>query len=79
MAAPLLSINRRTAPPNRLLASLPRRESGRLLTASDPVDLQFGVVLFEPEERIRDVYFPTDSFVSLLIPVDGKNHLEVGM
>lgn len=70
---------RRIAPPNRLLASLPRRECSRLLAACDPVELEFGVVLFEPDERIRDVYFPTDSFVSLLIPVDGKNPLEVAM
>lgn len=71
--------HQRTAPPNRLLASLPRREYGRLLAACDPVELEFGAVLFETEERIRDVYFPTGSFVSLLIPVDRKNHLEVGM
>ena len=79
MAASSISAGRRPAPPNRLLASLPRRECGRLLAACDPVELEVGVVLFEPEARIRDVYFPTDSFVSLLIPVDGKNHLEVGM
>jgi CRP-like cAMP-binding protein len=79
MSASLMSSNRRTAPPNRLLASLPRRESTRLLAACDAVELQFGAVLFEPDARIRDVYFPTGSFVSLLIPVDGKTHLEVGM
>ncbi len=79
MAASSISAGRRAAPPNRLLASLPRRECGRLLAACDPVDLEAGAVLFEPEARIRDVYFPTDSFVSLSIPVDGKNHLEVGM
>lgn len=70
---------RRTASPNRLLASLPRRECSRLLAACEPVELEFGDVLFEADARIRDVYFPTDSFVSLLIPVEGKNHLEVAM
>ncbi|MGB3427343.1 MAG: hypothetical protein WBA53_04135, partial [Burkholderiaceae bacterium] len=79
MAASSISAGRRAVPPNRLLASLPRRERGRLLAACDPVDLEVGAVLFEPEARIRNVYFPTDSFVCLLIPVDGKNHLEVGM
>ncbi|HET9023987.1 MAG TPA: Crp/Fnr family transcriptional regulator [Burkholderiaceae bacterium] len=79
MSPRLTSTERRTASPNRLLASLPRRDSGRLLAACDPVELEFGAILFEPDSRIRDVYFPTDSFVSLLIPVDGKNHLEVGM
>lgn len=79
MTATSMSTARRTAPPNRLLASLPRGECRRLLAACDPVELEVGAVLFEPESRIRDVYFPTGSFVSLLIPVDGKNHLEVGM
>jgi CRP-like cAMP-binding protein len=68
-----------TVPPNRLLAALPRRECVRLLAACDAVDLESGMVLFEANERLREVYFPTDSFVSLLIPVDGKNHLEVAM
>lgn len=79
MIAPQVFTKRRTVPPNRLLASLPRRECGRLLAACESVELEFGTVLFEPEERIRDVYFPTDSFVSLLVPVDGKTHLEVCM
>jgi CRP-like cAMP-binding protein len=79
MSARETSTKRRIAPPNRLLASLPRRECGRLLAACDSVELEYGAVLFEPEERIRDVYFPSDSFISLLIPVDGKNPLEVAM
>ena len=79
MTASLMATERRTPTPNRLLASLPRRECGRLLAACDSVELEFGAVLFEPDARIRDVYFPTDSFVSLLIPVDGRIHLEVAM
>jgi CRP-like cAMP-binding protein len=79
MTISLPSNNLRAAPPNRLLASLPRRERSRLLAACDPVELESGVVLFEPGARIPDVYFPTNSFVSLLVPVDGKSLLEVGM
>jgi CRP-like cAMP-binding protein len=79
MPASPICHDRRTAPPNRLLASLPRPERGRLLAACDAVELESGVVLFEPEARIRDVYFPTGSCVSLQMPVDGKNHLEVAM
>ena len=78
MAALLMS-DRRTTPPNRLLASLPRRECGRVLAACEAVELEAGEVLFEPEGRIREVHFPTGSFVSLLIPADGKGHFEVGM
>ena len=69
----------RPAPTNRLLASLPQRECGRLLATCDPVELELGVVLDEPEARIRDVYFPTGSFISLSIAVDGKSPLEIAM
>jgi len=74
-----VSQSRRVAPPNRLLAGLPARESQRLLAACEPVELSFGEILYEPDDRIRHLYFPTDSFVSLMIPVDAKANLEVGL
>jgi CRP-like cAMP-binding protein len=79
LAIPSISSKLRPAPPNRLLASLPRRECARLLESCDAVDLKFGEVLYEPDSRLRDVYFPADSFISLMIPVDGKTYLEVGL
>jgi CRP-like cAMP-binding protein len=74
-----MSTNRRVAPLNRLLAALPRRESQTLLACCEAVELKLGEVLYEPDARIRHVYFPTDSFVSLMIPVDGITNLEVGL
>jgi len=74
-----MSTGRRVAPLNRLLAALPRRESQRLLAVCEPVELKFGEILYQPDEPIRHVYFPTESFVSLLIPVDAKASLEVGL
>ena len=71
--------NRRVAPLNRLLAALPRRESQGLLADCEAVELELGKVLYEPDARIRHVYFPTDSFISLMIPVDGTTNLEVGL
>ena len=71
--------DRRVAPLNRLLAALPRRESQRLLADCEAVELELGKVLYEPDARIRHVYFPTDSFISLMIPVDGVTNLEVGL
>jgi CRP-like cAMP-binding protein len=64
---------------NRLLAALSRAERGRLLANCNPVDLVMGTVLSEPGDRVDQVYFPIDSFVSLLIPIDGHPHLEVGL
>jgi CRP-like cAMP-binding protein len=74
-----MSAARRRPPLNRLLQTLPRRESQRLLAACEAVELRFGEVLYEPNAVIRDVYFPTDSFISLMIPVDRTANLEVGL
>jgi len=64
---------------NRLLAALPRAEYRRLSDQLEPVALTFGQVLYEPGDRIRYVYFPNDSLVSLLTVVDAHSALEVGM
>jgi CRP-like cAMP-binding protein len=62
-----------------MLAALPRKQYQRLLTGLEPVALSFGEVLHEPGERIKHVYFPGDSLVSLLTLVEGHLALEVGM
>lgn len=64
---------------NRLLAALPRKDYQRLLRDLEPVTLTFGDVLYEPEQPIRHVYFPSDSLVSLLTLVEGHMALEVGL
>jgi CRP-like cAMP-binding protein len=64
---------------NRLLASLPRKSYRELLPGLTAVTLDFGDVLYEPGARIRDVYFPGRSVVSLLTVVDGRSALEVGL
>ena len=74
-----MSAARRRPPPNRLVQALPRRELQRLLAACEAVELSFGEVLYEPNAVIRHVYFPTDSFISLMIPVDRTANLEVGL
>src|SRR5438309_4617673 len=62
-----------------MLAALPRKQYQRLLTGLESVALNFGEVLHEPGERIRHVYFPNDSLISLLTVVEGHLALEVGM
>jgi CRP-like cAMP-binding protein len=65
--------------PNSLLAALPRKSYLRLLPGLTPVELVFGDVLYEPGSPIRDVYFPSQSLVSLLTLVNGHLALEVGL
>jgi CRP-like cAMP-binding protein len=69
----------RAGTPNRLLAALPAREYELLLSGLEPVRLTYGEVLYEPGERMRHVYFPSDCLVSLLTVVEGHRALEVGL
>jgi CRP-like cAMP-binding protein len=71
--------NDRTSTTNRLLAALPRKDRQRILDACEPVQLGYTDVLSEPGARIRYVYFPTGSFISLTTPIEGHANLEVGL
>jgi CRP-like cAMP-binding protein len=69
----------RASAANRLLAALPANEYERLLAGLEPVRLTYGEVLYQPGERMRHVYFPSDCVVSLLTVVEGHRALEVGL
>ncbi len=64
---------------NRLLAALPRYERQRFLTGCEPIELAFADVLADPGMRISHVYFPTESFISLVTPACACPSLEVGL
>jgi len=64
---------------NLLLASLSRKEYQSFLAHCEPVELVFSEILGEPGEKVRDVYFPINSFISLVAPIDSKASVEVGM
>lgn len=62
-----------------LIARLPRSERTHLLAACKVAPLELGRVLYEPNMKMRHVYFPVSGFISLIAPLDGKPALEVGM
>ena len=59
---------------NHLLAALPEEARARLFPQLELVPLALGEVLYESGNRLRHVYFPTDSIVSLLyVTLDGSS------
>ena len=63
---------------NHLLEELPSRDLRRIMSACEAVELVFAEVLYIPGERLSSVYFPTRSFISLIMAVDDSS-LEVGL
>jgi CRP-like cAMP-binding protein len=58
---------------------LPARDRRHLLERCQPVELALASVIYEPGERVRSVFFPTESFVSMITPISGHDRLEVGL
>jgi len=69
----------RLAPENRILAALSSQEYKQLVPELEPFPLIFGAKVFEPDEIIRHVYFPTSGIVSLLATTGQSASLEVGI
>ncbi len=65
--------------PNRVLSSLPRKDYNAMSARLELVDVEFGQRLYEPGGRIRHVYFPVDSVVSLITMIDPARAAEVGL
>lgn len=65
--------------PNSLLAALRGKNYQSLISGLELVTLNFGEVLYETGQKMRHVYFPGNSLVSLLTLVNGRMALEVGM
>lgn len=74
-----MSAQRRVTSTNQLLAALPTKERDLFIADCTPVDLVLGSVLYEQGDRMHYVYFPTESFISMLVTVGGHSMLEVGM
>lgn len=66
-------------PRNLLLAALPAADRRRLLAHREPVELVFADTLIEPGELVRYAFFPIDSYISLISPINPQAQLEVGL
>lgn len=64
---------------NNLLGCLSPKANRQFLARCKQVELDFAETLAEPGERIRHVYFPIGSFISLIKPMDDHTSLEVAL
>jgi CRP-like cAMP-binding protein len=64
---------------NRLLAALPPEAYRSLQPNLEIVSLAFKQVLFQPQEHIPYVYFPTSSLVSLFTVLTDSTAVEIGI
>jgi CRP-like cAMP-binding protein len=64
---------------NHLIELLPRASRRALLAICEPVELVLSDKLGASDVVTRYAYFPVDSIISLVTPIDGKPVLEVGM
>lgn len=64
---------------NRLLASLTQAERDRLYPHMELAELTLGQILYDPQSRITDVFFPTDAIVSLLYVLEDGSSAEIAV
>jgi CRP-like cAMP-binding protein len=64
---------------NAILTALPQEEFGLLERQLEPVRFRSGAVLWEPNQLIESVYFPTSGMVSFLAVMRNGATAEVGL
>jgi len=64
---------------NLLLASLPREERERLDPFLEWTGVEFEEVLIEPDEPIREVFFPFDAVTSTVQEMEDGGRIETGL
>ncbi|HUQ31884.1 MAG TPA: Crp/Fnr family transcriptional regulator [Pyrinomonadaceae bacterium] len=64
---------------NRILASLPDGERQNIFPYLERHSLLAGKVLFEPGDRVRYIYFPINSIVSMLASMENGTTVEAGV
>lgn len=74
-----MPIHKSGEPGNTLLGALSRPAQRRFLADCTRVDLELGQVLATSGERMPHVYFPTNGYIALTVPVDGIGWLGIGL
>ena len=64
---------------NRILASLPKAEIGRLAPYLSPLSLEVGKTLIEPDEDITHAYFLESGLASVVAVMANGNTVETGI
>ncbi|MBF8221824.1 Crp/Fnr family transcriptional regulator [Halomonas sp. 328] len=64
---------------NHLIDHLPCQDRVSFLDGCEAIELVFGEVIAEPGGRISHVYFPLNSFISLIANLSDSERLEVAM
>lgn len=64
---------------NNILAGLPKESYQRLAPHLELIPLEFGSVLYETGARLRYIYFPTDSIITLLCGMENGASVEIGV
>jgi CRP-like cAMP-binding protein len=64
---------------NHLLDALPANDFERIAPHLELVSMKLGDVLYEPGDRLRHVYFPTTSIVSLLYVMEDGASAEIAI
>jgi CRP-like cAMP-binding protein len=64
---------------NLLLAHLPKEERARLDPFLEPVELEFGELVIEPDKPIKYLYFPYDGITSTIQDMENGSSIETGL
>lgn len=64
---------------NYLLAALPAEEFKRIIPKLETVSFKLGDVLYEADEKMSHIYFPTTAVISLLYIMENGSTAEIGI
>jgi CRP-like cAMP-binding protein len=64
---------------NLILSALPEKEYNQLLPELEPITMQLGEIIHQPNERIKYVHFPQDSIVSSVTFLNNGTSVEAGI